>query len=248
MKTEQNIPTGGQVYEMIRREKIIAILRGVERDNIINIAEALMVGGIKMLEVTCNTDGVFEMIGLLAEKMGDKMVIGAGTVITTELCEESLEAGAQFIIAPDVNRNVIDYCVRRDIAILPGAATATDILTAKRHGAKMVKIFPAAAIGIDYIKALREPIDDVDFVAVGGVRPETIADFFAAGCMAIGVGDSVVRKEFVEKGDWLAIAEVARKYLQKLPPTSNLSYRRGPCFVKAAHGRQRSALRQADGV
>ncbi|MGA2172203.1 MAG: bifunctional 4-hydroxy-2-oxoglutarate aldolase/2-dehydro-3-deoxy-phosphogluconate aldolase [Sedimentisphaerales bacterium] len=218
MKTEQNTLTGGQVYETIRREKIIAILRGVEKDSIISIAEALLAGGIKMLEVTCNTEGVFEMIGLLTEKMGDKMVIGAGTVITTELCEESLEAGAQFIVAPDVNRNLIDYCVRRDIAILPGAATATDILTAKRHGATMVKIFPAAAIGIDYIKALRGPIDDVDFVAVGGVRPETIADFFSAGCIAIGIGDSVVRKEFVENRDWQAITDVARKYVQKLPP------------------------------
>ena len=204
-----------KIYELIRKEKIIAIARGVRIDQIINIAEALLAGGIKMLEVTCNTEGVFEMIEMLCTEMGDRMCVGVGTVITTRLCEEALKAGAEFMIAPDTNPDVIDYCVKHDVAILPGAATATEILTAKRHGAKMVKIFPAAAIGIDYIKQLRGPIDDVDFVAVGGVRPNNIADFFAAGCVAIGVGDSVVPKEFVEKADWGAITDIARKYVRK---------------------------------
>jgi 2-dehydro-3-deoxyphosphogluconate aldolase / (4S)-4-hydroxy-2-oxoglutarate aldolase len=206
-----------KVYEMIRRKKIIVIVRGVDKGKIINLAEAVLAGGIKFLEVTCNTDGAFEMIKLLREKMGDKMVIGAGTVITTDLAEKAIEAGAQYIIAPDVNPEVIDYCVKRDAAILPGAATATEILTAKRHGAKMVKIFPAAAIGVAYIKSLRAPIDDVDFVAVGGVRPETIADFFSAGCIALGIGESVARKEFVEKDDWEAITETAKQYVKNLP-------------------------------
>jgi 2-dehydro-3-deoxyphosphogluconate aldolase/(4S)-4-hydroxy-2-oxoglutarate aldolase len=206
-----------QLYETIRREKIIVIVRGVEKDSIVNIAEAILAGGIKMLEVTCNTKNVFEMIKLLVEKMGDRMLIGAGTVITTDLCEKALKAGAKYIIAPDVNTEIIDYCVKHDVAVLPGAATATEILTAKRHGAKMVKIFPASAIGLDYIKALRGPIDDVDFVAVEGVRPENMADFFAVGCVAIGIGASVVRKEFVEKGDWPAITDIAREYVNRLP-------------------------------
>ena len=223
MKSEQTRHTnGGQVYEMIRRERIIAIVRGVKKGQIVNIAEALLAGGIKMLEVTCNTDGVFEMIGMIVEKMGDKMAIGAGTVITKELAEKAVKAGAKFIIAPDVNPDVIDYCVEMDLAVVPGAATATEILTAKRRGAKMVKIFPAMALGMDYIRALRGPIDDIDFVAVGGVRPENVADFFAAGCIAVAFGDSVVRKEFVLKGDWQAITETARRYVQNLPSITRL--------------------------
>ncbi len=206
-----------QVYELIREEKIIAIARGVRIDQVTNIAEALLTGGIKMLEVTCNTDGVFEMIRMLREKMAGKMCIGAGTVITTQLAEKAVKAGAEFIIAPETNTDVIDYCVRNDVAILPGAATATEILAAKRHGAKMVKIFPASALGVNYIRALRGPIDDVDFVAVDGVRPENMAEFFAVGCVAIAVGASVVRKEFIEKGDWAAMTETARKYVQGLP-------------------------------
>ncbi len=205
-----------KVYELIRRKKIIAIARGVDSQNIIAIADALLAGGVKILEVTCNTAGVFDLIRTLCEKFGDKMTIGAGTVVSTELCEKSVEAGAKYIIAPDVNTEVIDYCVKRDIAVLPGAATATEILTAKRHGAKMVKIFPAAAIGIDYIKQLRGPIDDIDFVAVGGVRPENIEDFLSAGCVAIGVGGSVIRPEFVKKKDWPAITNLTREYVAYL--------------------------------
>jgi 2-dehydro-3-deoxyphosphogluconate aldolase / (4S)-4-hydroxy-2-oxoglutarate aldolase len=206
-----------QVYELIRQNKIIAIARGVRITQIVNIAEALLAGGIKMLEVTCNTEGVFEMIKLLREKMGEKMCIGAGTVITTDLCKQAINADAKFIIAPDTNTEVIDYCLKHDVAILPGSATATEILAAKRHGAKMVKIFPASALGVNYIKSLRGPIDDVDFVAVDGVRPENMAEFFAAGCVAIGIGASVVRKEFIEKNDWKAITETARQYVEKLP-------------------------------
>ncbi|MGA2092484.1 MAG: bifunctional 4-hydroxy-2-oxoglutarate aldolase/2-dehydro-3-deoxy-phosphogluconate aldolase [Sedimentisphaerales bacterium] len=204
-----------QVYKTIRQEKIIVIARGVEKGRIVNVAQAVLAAGAKMLEVTCNTEGVFEMLELLNKKIGNRMIIGAGTVTTVDLCKKALEAGAKYIIAPDVNPDVIDYCVKRDIAILPGAATATEILTAKRYGAKMVKIFPAAAIGVDYIKQLRGPIDDVDFVAVGGVRPETIAEFFAAGCVGIGIGESAVKKEFVEKGDWKAITETVKRYVQK---------------------------------
>jgi 2-dehydro-3-deoxyphosphogluconate aldolase/(4S)-4-hydroxy-2-oxoglutarate aldolase len=215
-----------QVYKLIREEKIIAIARGVRGGQVVNVAEAILAGGIMMLEVTCNTEGVFEMIKMLREKMGDpsrasgpngRMCIGAGTVITTQLAEKAICAGAEFIIAPDTNTDVIDYCVKKDIAILPGATTATEILAAKRHGAKMVKIFPASALGVNYIKALRGPIDDVDFVAVDGVRPENMAEFFAMGCIAIGIGASIVRKEFIEKGDWKAITEIAKRYVQNLP-------------------------------
>ncbi len=205
-----------EIYQTIRREKIIAIVRGVKKNQIVDTAEAIFAGGIKMLEVTCNTEGVFEMIETLCEKMGDKMSIGAGTVITMDLCKKALSAGAKYIIAPDVNPDVIDYCVRQDVTVLPGAATATEILTAKRHGAKMVKLFPASAIGLDYIKQLRGPIDDIDFVAVGGVRPENMAGFFSAGCVAVAAGASMAPKELVEKADWNSITETARKYVNVL--------------------------------
>lgn len=204
-----------QVYRQIRTEKVIVIVRGVRKERIVNIAKAVQAAGCNFLEVTCNTAGAAEMIDLLCKEMPD-MCIGAGTVITKALAEEVCTAGAKYVIAPDTNPEVIDYCVQNDIAVIPGAATATEVLTAARHGAKMIKIFPAACIGVDYIKQLKEPIDNVDFLAVGGVRVSNIKDFVAAGCVGIGIGGSVIKKEALENDDWQSITNEVTKYVNEI--------------------------------
>ena len=201
-----------QVYEVIREKKIITIIRGASEDVIVRIAEALYAGGIGMSEVTCNTPGFAGMIGALKEAMKGKMVIGAGTVISVDLAKQALAAGAEYAIAPDVNPDVISYCVKKDVAVMPGAATATEVLTARRYGAKMVKIFPASALGADYIRQLRGPIDDVEFVAVGGVTPANTREFMKAGCIGIGIGASVARKEYVASGNWAGITAAAQEF------------------------------------
>ena len=201
-----------KVYDLIKKEKVIVIVRGVDKQQILNIAKAVLAGGVRLMEVTCNTKGAAEMIELLSKEMSSEMVIGAGTVINKDLCKMVLDAGAKYIVAPDTNPEVIKHCVKKDIAVLPGAATATEVLTAVRYGAKMVKIFPAAQLGPDYIKMLRGPIDNVGFVAVGGIRLNNIDDFFQAGCIGIGIGGSVINKELVEKGHWDQAAEIIKKY------------------------------------
>ena len=205
-----------EVYETIRRHKIIVIVRGVGGDKIVDIANALHEGGIRLMEITCNTVGAAQMIAQLAKKMAGKMIIGAGTVITKDLCDEVVEAGAEYIVAPDVNPAVIEHGLGRGVAVLPGAATATEVLMATHAGAEMVKIFPAAALGADYIRQLRGPIDNVDFVAVGGIRLENIGEFMAAGCVAIGIGGGVIRPEFVEGCNWTKISQAARGYKEKV--------------------------------
>ena len=205
-----------EVYEAIRRHKIIVIVRGVSGDKIVDIANALHAGGIRLMEITCNTAGAAPMIAQLAKEMAAKMIIGAGTVITKDLCDEVVTAGAEYIVAPDVNPAVIEYGLSRGVAVLPGAATATEVLVAARAGARMVKIFPAAALGADYIRQLRGPIDNVDFVAVGGIRLENIGEFMAAGCVAIGIGGGVIRPEFVEGCNWTKISQAARGYKEKV--------------------------------
>ena len=204
-----------QIYKHIRKEKIIVIIRGVDPGKIVDIAKAVQKGGCKFLEVTCNTDGFSEMIKLLSEQMGD-MVIGAGTVTTQKLADEAVAAGAKYLIAPDCYPGLIKQCVERDIAIIPGAATATDVLTAVRCGAKMIKIFPAICIGAEYIKQLRGPIDDIDFLAVGGVRVGNIKDFVGAGCIGIGIGGSVIKKEFVDNDDWETISKEVAKFVKEI--------------------------------
>jgi 2-dehydro-3-deoxyphosphogluconate aldolase/(4S)-4-hydroxy-2-oxoglutarate aldolase len=205
-----------EIYEAIRRYKIIVILRGVGAGKIVDIAEALHAGGIRLMEITCNTAGAAPMIARLSKAMMGKMLIGAGTVITKDLCDEVLEAGAKYIVAPDVNTAVVEYAVAKNIAVLPGAATATEVLTAARAGAKIVKIFPAAALGADYIKLLRGPIDTVDFVAVGGIRLVNVDEFMAAGCVAVGIGGVAIGTESVEQCNLAQITEAARKYKEKI--------------------------------
>lgn len=212
-KRESMIMQAEEVYDLIRAQKVIVIVRGVGMDVIVDIANAVYEGGAGLMEITCNTPGFGEMISLLSKETAGRMVIGAGTVISESLCEEALSAGAQYVIAPNVNPEVIKYAVRRDVAVLPGAATATEVLTAARHGAKMVKIFPAGVLGADYVRYLGGPIDDVEFVAVGGIRLDNVCDFMAAGCVGIGIGGEVTQKELVENADWATMSEIVKKYI-----------------------------------
>lgn len=204
-----------QIYQQIRDEKVIVIVRGVCKENVVNIAKAVQAAGCNFFEVTCNTQGAAEMITLLCKEMPD-MYIGAGTVINKALASQAIAAGAKYIIAPDTNPEVIEYCVQNNIAVMPGAATATEVLTAVRCGAKMIKIFPAACIGVDYIKQLKGPIDNVDFLAVGGVRVNNIKDFIAAGCVGIGIGGSAIKKEAIDNADWISITNEVAKYLNEI--------------------------------
>jgi 2-dehydro-3-deoxyphosphogluconate aldolase/(4S)-4-hydroxy-2-oxoglutarate aldolase len=204
-----------QIYQQVRDEKVIVIVRGASKEAIVNIAQAVRGAGCNLLEITCNTDGAADMISLLCDQMPE-MCIGAGTVITRALAEQVHAAGAKYIIAPDTNGEVIEYCLQNDIAVMPGAATATEVLSAVRYGAKMVKIFPAACIGADYIKQLKGPIDNVDFLAVGGVRVSNVKDFVAAGCIGIGIGGSVIKNEAVENADWQSITNEVAKYVNEI--------------------------------
>lgn len=200
------------ILSLIQQEKLVAIVRGAAQTPIVEIAEAMHAGGVTFLEVTCNTPGVADMIRTVADAMGDRMHIGAGTVVTRELAREVLSAGAKYIIAPDVNPEVVTYCAENGVPVIPGAATATEILTARRLGAKMVKIFPAGPLGCAYIKQLRGPINDIPMVAVGGVTLENVADFLAAGCVAAAAGSALVKKDLVANGDWAGLAAFAREW------------------------------------
>ncbi len=204
-----------QIYQHIREEKIIAIVRGVSADRVIRIAEALYAGGLRLMEITCNTPGVTEMIAAVSKAMEGKMFVGAGTVLSEKLAREVCSAGAQYVIAPDINPAVVEFCLKRGVPVIPGAATPTEILLAKRLGVTMIKIFPAEALGANYIQQIRGPIDDMDFVAVGGITEGNMAEFLQAGCAAVGLGGSLIKKEWVESGDWASLSALAKKIKAK---------------------------------
>ena len=182
-----------QVICKISSEKIIAIARGIYGEQCINLAKALYDGGISLLEITydqSNSQSVQETadtIQALTSALGDKMMFGAGTVISAQQVAVAADAGAKFIISPNTDESVIAETIKRGVVSIPGAATPTEILAASRMGADFVKLFPSAQLGFDYIKSIRAPINQVKLLATGGVNLDNIGMFLKLGMVGVGV-------------------------------------------------------------
>lgn len=210
------------IIQDIRRRKIIAIVRGVYGEKITALAQSLADGGIEIMEVTFDQNNVglqqqtVEAIQSIRSIMGDRMTVGAGTVTSTELVEKTHQAGGQFVVSPNTNVDVIRKTVECGMVSIPGALTPSEVLTAFDAGADFVKIFPAAQLGAEYIKAIREPINNVPLVAVGGMNKENIASFLAAGCVGVGVGGNLVNKEWIANGEFDRISALAREYCKEI--------------------------------
>ena len=207
-----------KIIKQIEEEKIVAIIRGIAPDKAVNVAKALYEGGVKLVEVTfnqkapktfCDTQTAIKSI---IDVMGDKMSVGAGTVITPEQAELAHSAGAQFIVSPDTDEAVIKRTVELDMVSLPGAYTATEAKKAHNAGADFVKLFPCSDAG--YLKALRAPLSHIKFLAVGGVNADNTAAFMKAGACGIGVGSSLVNPAWVEAGEFYKITEQAKKFVE----------------------------------
>lgn len=205
-----------QVIQMIQKEKIIAIVRGVGPDQCMKVADALYEGGIRLMEITYNQkdldsfQATADAIQAISRAYEGRMYVGAGTVTTPELVELTARAQGRFIISPDVNEAVIARTRELDMVSLPGALTPTEVMTAHRAGADFVKIFPVGSLGVAYVKALRAPISHVKLMAVGGVNETNVADFLKAGMMGAGVGGNLVNQAWIEAGAFDKITETAR--------------------------------------
>lgn len=200
----------------IKQEKVIAILRGIEEKDYEQVAGALLEGGIKLLEFTFNQESpasmskTARMIAKTAESYAGKLLVGAGTVVTIEQVELAAQSGAQFIISPDTNREVIRRTKELGLVSIPGATTPTEILSAHQAGADFVKVFPAGALGAPYFKAIRAPLNQVRMLAVGGVDAENIGAFMEAGALGAGVGGKLTPAAWIREGRYDKITKAAR--------------------------------------
>ncbi|MCI8659139.1 MAG: bifunctional 4-hydroxy-2-oxoglutarate aldolase/2-dehydro-3-deoxy-phosphogluconate aldolase [Lachnospiraceae bacterium] len=211
-----------ELSDKIRENKIIAIVRGISSRYILDLADALYEGGIAMMEVTFDQTskaGIQETLGsiaLLKEKRQDKVKVGAGTVLTPDQVKAAREAGAEYIITPNVNRDVIDEAKKHQMVVMPGAYTPTEIELAYRAGADIVKVFPSSVAGPDYIRAVRGPLAHIPLAAVGGVDVQNIAEFFRAGVCCAGIGGCLVNKAQIEAGNFTWVCEKAREFTKAL--------------------------------
>lgn len=207
-----------EIIQKVLDKKIVAIVRGVYGQDCINLAKALYAGGIELLEVTFDQSRpealvwTSETIRRLVEELGDKMAFGAGTVTSLEMLELAKEAGAQFIVSPDTNEDVIKATVAAGLVSMPGAMTPTEIVTAHRYGADFVKVFPTSNLGASYIKAIRGPINHIRLLAVGGVNEKNIGEFIKAGVNGAGVGGNLVNKEWIKNGEFDKITALAEEF------------------------------------
>ena len=210
------------VIETLLRSKVLIIMRGYNRDQLMHIGEAVYAGGVCQMEVTFDQlsrtphEETDRIITALREKFDGRMHVGAGTVMTLEQLHLACDAGAEFIVSPDSYQPVIEETRALGLVSMPGAFSPTEAANAYRWGADFVKLFPNAALGAGYLKDLAAPLSHIRFLAVGGVTLENIAQFAAAGAVGYGVASGIVKRAWVEAGDWAAITRQAKAYIDAL--------------------------------
>lgn len=210
------------VFQRTREKKIIAIVRGMESEKALAVARALYSGGIQLMEITYNQkdpgswNATAKAIGEIAQYFGEDLLVGAGTVTSPELVNMTYNAGGQFIISPDVNVSVIERTRELGMVSMPGALSPTEILTAHQSGADFVKLFPAASMGVEYLKAIRAPISHIELLAVGGISEKNAQDFLSAGAVGLGVGGNLANREWIANGDFAKITKSAQSIVNAI--------------------------------
>lgn len=208
------------ILEFIDQHKIIAIARKIAPMSMLKTAKALLEGGVRLVEITfdqssdhCIEDTVAS-IGMLKQSLGNNLAVGAGTVVTVDQVKAAAEAGADFILAPNTDVEIIRLGKELGMVVIPGASTPTEILSAWKTGADIVKLFPAANLGIPYIKAIRAPISQVPLMAVGGIDETNVKAFLDNGCMSCGIGSNIVRHDLIKAGKFDELVAVARTFVR----------------------------------
>ncbi|AMV36115.1 bifunctional 4-hydroxy-2-oxoglutarate aldolase/2-dehydro-3-deoxy-phosphogluconate aldolase [Planctomyces sp. SH-PL62] len=191
---------------------IVAVVRAESGEALVKVVEALADGGVTAAEITFTVPDALDVIRDARRALGDALVLGAGTVLDSETARAAILAGAEYLVSPTVNLDVIRLCRRYDKAVMPGAFTPTEILTAWEAGADVVKVFPAEIGGPPFLKAVRGPLPQIRLMPTGGVDLTTAAAFLKAGACCLGVGGSLVEPRAVAAGDFARIRDLASQY------------------------------------
>ncbi len=211
----ENFMEKREVFNRMVSEGLIPVVRVSSAQEAMDVSDAIKEGGGSLIEITMSVQGAIDVIKELTRKYKDEIIMGAGTILDPETARAALLAGAQFIVTPTLNLDVIQLAHRYSAVVVPGAMTPTEILTAWNAGADMVKVFPAAQLGgPEYIKALRGPLPQILYVPTGGVNLQNAGAFIKAGATALGVGGELVDKKAVKEKKFNVITENTRAFLK----------------------------------
>jgi 2-dehydro-3-deoxyphosphogluconate aldolase/(4S)-4-hydroxy-2-oxoglutarate aldolase len=192
---------------------IVAVVRSPDSRQLVEVTRALADGGVTVVEITMTVPNALDVVREVRQALGDRVLLGAGTILDSETARAALLAGAEYLVAPTLNLDVIRLCQRYDKLVMPGAFTPTEVLTAWEAGADIVKVFPADVVGPAFFKALRGPLPQIRLMPTGGVDLHTAADFLRAGACCLGVGGQLVEPRAVAERNFDRIRDLARQYV-----------------------------------
>jgi 2-dehydro-3-deoxyphosphogluconate aldolase/(4S)-4-hydroxy-2-oxoglutarate aldolase len=198
--------------EELKKNKVVAVVRAKDKSEAIKIVEACLKGGIKAIEVTFTIPKADEVIAEINKIFGDKILLGAGTVIDKEKAVAAIGAGAKYIVSPGFDLETAKYLVEIGMPYLPGCMTITEMLTARNHGAKIIKLFPGSAFGPSFIKSVKGPLPDMEIMPTGGVNLNNIKEWFDNGVCAVGIGSALTK--YAASNEFDKMTEVAKQYIE----------------------------------
>ena len=205
--------TKEEIISLLTNPGIIAVVRAQRADQVMPLSEALLAGGVIAIEITMTTPNAIVAIREASEKLGNKALIGVGTVLDDDTCRSALTAGAQFVVSPICRTELVAITRAAQRPVMLGAYTPTEAQRAHEAGSDFIKIFPADGLGVGYIKAIRAPLPHLRIVPTGGVDVGNVADFLNAGCAAVGVGSSLVSSKILQDGAWPELTRRAREFV-----------------------------------
>ena len=206
--------TRSEILSRIIQSGVVAVIRMKDTNRLLKVIEAVRQGGVKSIEITMTVPGAVEIIKHLSTAVPPDVLVGAGTVVDEETANQVIDAGAKFVVGPVLNLGIVALCGKRGVPVMPGCYTPTEILTAWKAGADIIKVFPATTLGPKYFKDLRGPFPDIRLMPTGGVTIDNVGEWIAAGACAVGVGSDLLDKKAIEEERYEVLTERAARMVQ----------------------------------
>lgn len=210
---DRSMRSRAKVIQALINPGIIAVVRAQRREQVLPLARALVQGGVIAIEITMTTPNALDAIAEAREEFGAAALIGVGSILDAPTCQKAIEAGAEFVVSPVAKAELVDAAHAADRPVMLGAYTPTEAQTAHELGSDFIKLFPADTLGPSYIKAIRAPLPHLRIVPTGGVDLRTAADFIKAGCVALGLGSSLVSAPILAEENWPELTRLAREFV-----------------------------------